>query len=198
MRSYNAVIERGRSGNSAMKTYRILFAGPGLSGRSTTITHLYDLCPAAARVTIRNISISMPQRRVIEASLQYTGAGVALSLLATPGSLYNSPLYEQVAAAADGIVFVIDSQFDRLEASAEEIRRNMDWVRQAGRDPSRIPCVIQYNKRDLPRIASIADLERDVNVMQWPYFESIATKGHGVVAPAEHVARALTGCGLIG
>ena len=109
---------------SAMRTYRILFAGPGLAGRHTTITQLYNLCPAAARARIG--PVSSPPTWSIEAVLQYADADVAFSLFATPGALYDSPLYEQAAAAADGFVFVIDSQFGRLEASTEQITRNID------------------------------------------------------------------------
>jgi len=80
----------------------------------------------------------------------------------------------------DGIVFVADSQIDRFEANVESLMNMHDNLSEHGLGTEKIPLVMQYNKRDLPRVVSVADLEKELNPSQAPFFEAVALRGSGV------------------
>jgi mutual gliding-motility protein MglA len=177
-------------------TLRILYAGPGLSGRTTTIKQICKLVPRGLHASAD--PIEGLKHWTMEATFLRHGAGpLTLSLFATGESLWYSPEREEAARVADALVFVVDSQFPRLDASRENIDRTTEYFLKAGRDISRVPVALQYNKRDLTEIASVQDLERVINIEGWPSFESIASRGQGVLAPLSRVVEKLSGVGLV-
>jgi signal recognition particle receptor subunit beta len=91
----------------------------------------------------------------------------------------------------DGIVFVADSQAERMEANIESfegLERSLD---KQGYDINKLPLVFQYNKRDLPGAVSVQELEATFNPMKRPYFEAVAFKGQGVMETLQAVSQAI-------
>lgn len=188
----------------AGRIYHILYAGPALAGRTTTLEALARQLDAGTDVRLRKSAFYGDARRLESAGLMeltflIPGSGRAarerdqVVLRATPGPLFSSTLYEDVTRCADGIVFVIDSQAERVQAAADVIARHERWLRQAGRSLAALPCVVQYNKRDLPTAAPISTLEAALNPRGWPFYEAVALRGTGVLKPFRDIVAQVTG-----
>jgi signal recognition particle receptor subunit beta len=80
----------------------------------------------------------------------------------------------------DGIVFVADSQIERMDANIESFENMKENLKEQSYDLAAIPYVIQYNKRDLSNIESIDNLQRELNRYNAPHFESVAVRGDGI------------------
>jgi len=80
----------------------------------------------------------------------------------------------------DGIVLVADSQIDRFDANVESLMNMHDNLAEHGLSLDKVPLVMQYNKRDLPRVVAVPDLERELNPSGVPFYEAVAFKGAGV------------------
>jgi len=89
----------------------------------------------------------------------------------------------------DGVVFVADSQIERMEANVESLENLKLNLAEQGYDLKNTPCVMQYNKRDLPNSAPLAECQRLLNAAQMPEFEACATTGVGVFETLKAIAR---------
>lgn len=173
---------------------RVLYAGPPLSGRTTTLTEICARAPSSVTRTRRQVRFGPTYW--LEATL--SAGDRQLALVATPGAVYHPPLREEVARVADAIVFVVDSQHARVEASRASIEEVAASLARAGRELASVPVVLSYNKRDLPTIASIEELERELNAPRWPFFETVATVGRGIMPPLSLISRAVLGTDILG
>src|ERR1041385_822545 len=97
-----------------------------------------------------------------------------------PGQVYYNSTRQLVLKGADGIVFVADSQDFALDANLESMQNLEDTLKRQGVRIREIPLLIQYNKRDLPNALPVAEIDKDVNKLGAPKFESVATTGLGV------------------
>ncbi|MDY0093310.1 MAG: GTPase domain-containing protein, partial [Candidatus Vecturithrix sp.] len=102
------------------------------------------------------------------------------NLYTVPGQVYYAYSRKVILNGVDGVVFVADSQFDRLEANLETLNDLENNLRQDGHKLNEFPWVIQYNKRDLPNVAPIQYLQLKLNKFNVPYFEAVSTQGNGV------------------
>ena len=107
-------------------------------------------------------------------------------------------VYEKVAPntrgklilkGVDGVVFVGDSQVERLDANIESMHNLYENLAEYGLDLREIPFVIQYNKRDLPNISSLDELQRELNPNLVPHFEAVAVRGIGVFDTLKAVSK---------
>jgi signal recognition particle receptor subunit beta len=108
------------------------------------------------------------------------GMRTKLQLYTVPGQVYYNSTRQLVLKGADGVVFVADSQDDALDGNLESIQNLEDNLKRQGTKIKDIPMVVQYNKRDLPNALSVAKLNRELNKLSAPHFESVATTGVGV------------------
>jgi hypothetical protein len=97
-----------------------------------------------------------------------------------PGQVYYNATRKLVLQGSDGVIFVVDSQRDKLEENLESWKDLEGNLREQGLDIRRIPLVIQYNKRDLPNILSVSELDHAINILKAPTFEAAAVTGEGV------------------
>src|SRR5258708_25984231 len=109
------------------------------------------------------------------------GMRTKLQLYAVPGQVYYNATRQLVLKGADVIVFVADSQDFALDANMESLQNLEDNLKRQSIRIREIPVVIQYNKRDLPNAMPLAEIDRDLNKLNAPKFESVATKRVGVV-----------------
>src|SRR2546428_5429509 len=103
-----------------------------------------------------------------------------LQLNKHPGLVFYNLKRKLVLKGADGVVFVADSQGKMLEANAESYKNLDDNLREMGLRIEEIPLVIQFNKRDLPHLASIEEMNAQINRHNAPFYEAVATSGIGV------------------
>lgn len=172
---------------------KIVYYGPGLSGKTTNLRVIHEHLPADAKSELRSIA-TVDERTLFFDFLpldlgEVGGFTIRVHLATVPGQ----PRYERtrraVLNAADGVVFVVDAGRGRLadnRLSLDELSRNL--VAQ-GKSLDAFPLVLQYNKTDLPDAVPAAELDRALNVLGAPRFESVAVTGLGVVETLRAIVR---------
>ena len=199
-RAHRWQVRRRVTGNDTMmlqaeRTYRILYAGPALSGRTTNLKYVSAQTDPAHRLGTERVPFESSYSLQTSFVHPY-GEGATpchVVLIATPGPVGCPPLDKEVARVADGIVFVIDSQTARVDAGLESIQSVEEHLRAGGRKLNQIPCVLQYNKRDLREIETINSLQRHMNKAEWPAYEAVARTGKGIIQTLDEMLRRLTG-----
>jgi signal recognition particle receptor subunit beta len=110
-------------------------------------------------------------------------------LYTVPGQVYYNASRRLILKGVDGLVFVADSQASRAEANIEAMHNLYENLETYGYELDKIPFAIQYNKRDMPGVLSMADLRAQINPLGVPDFEGIATKGQGVFETLSSVSK---------
>lgn len=163
---------------------KIVYYGAGLGGKTTNIKFIYAATNPDARGKM--ISLETKQERTLffdflPLSLPaIRGFKTRLHLYTVPGQLFYSASRKLIMKGADGVVFVADSQKERLEANLISLDDLEENLQAYGYEITRIPFVIQYNKRDLPNIMPTEELRTELNQWGVPDFEAIATSSSGV------------------
>lgn len=174
-------------------TCKIVYYGPGLCGKTTNLQYIYAKTNPAARGNM--ISLATETERTLFFDFLPLGLGeirgfkTRFHLYTVPGQVFYDASRKLILKGVDGVVFVADSQVDRLDAnleSAENLRINLA---EQGYDLDKIPYVIQYNKRDLPNIVPTEELSRLINYRGVPEFNAIAPTGTGVFETLKAVAK---------
>ena len=106
-----------------------------------------------------------------------------------PGQVFYDASRKLILKGVDGVVFVVDSQIERMEANIESLDNLRYNLQEQGYDLDKIPYVIQYNKRDLPNVAPVEQLREAFNPDSKPEFEAVATTGFGVFNTLKAVAK---------
>lgn len=172
---------------------KIIYAGPGLSGKTTNIQYIYDHTHDDLRGSM--ISLSPENERTLFFDFFPLGVGdtrgyqTRLHLYAIPGQTFYELSQQVILKAVDGIVFVADSQPARMEANIESFEKLTKHLGKLGYDMHRIPMVFQYNKRDMPGAVSVRELEATFNSMKRPYFEACAAQGKGVMETLQAISQ---------
>ena len=165
-------------------TAKIVYYGPGLCGKTTNLQFVYDSLPSNS--TSKMLSLATKTDRTLFFDFlpldlgKIRGMRTKLQLYTVPGQVYYNSTRQLVLKGADGIVFVADSQDFALDANLESMQNLEDNLKRQGVRLKEMPLVIQYNKRDLPNAMPTQELNAEINTMQVPAFESVATTGLGV------------------
>ncbi len=153
---------------------KIVYYGCGLSGKTTNLEIVHEKAPGDRKGELTSIATEGDRTLFFDFMPldlgKVGGMSTKFQLYTVPGQVYYNATRKLVLQGADGIVFVADSQRDKLE---ENLRDN-------GLDIRKIPLVIQYNKRDLPNVMSVEELEEKINIYDAPSFEAVAITGEGV------------------
>ena len=163
---------------------KIVYYGCGLSGKTTNLQYLYDRTTETSKGKL--ISLSSENERTLFFDFLPLDAGevrgfkTRFHLYTIPGQSFYEVSRQFILKGVDGIVFVVDSQRERLEANLESYESLEANLEAQGYDIHKIPLVIQYNKRDLSSAAPIIELSQTFNKRGVPEFEAIANKGIGV------------------
>jgi mutual gliding-motility protein MglA len=163
---------------------KIVYYGPGLCGKTTNLQHIYSRVPQETRGKMISLATEMDRTLFFDFLPlelgQIRGFRTRFHLYTVPGQVYYNASRKLILKGVDGLVFVADSQIDRFEANIESLMNMHDNLAELNLSIDKVPFVMQYNKRDLPRVVSIEDLERELNPRKAPCFESVAVRGVGV------------------
>jgi signal recognition particle receptor subunit beta len=163
---------------------KIVYYGPGLSGKTTNLLYVHSKVPANTRGKM--ISLATEADRTLYFDFlpinigTINGFAAKFQLYTVPGQVYYNATRKLVLRGVDGIIFVADSQADKMDENIESLTNLEENLREYGYDINDIPVVIQYNKRDLPGVLTAEQLNARLNVRGWSYFEASATLGNGV------------------
>jgi mutual gliding-motility protein MglA len=174
-------------------TVKIVYYGPGLSGKTTNLRYIHRKIDPAARGEL--ISLETDLERTYFFDLLPIKAGyigyfkVQFQLMTVPGQVYYEASRRNVLVGTDGLVFVADSQVPLLDAnleSLEGLRRNFQDQKV---DLMQVPMVFQYNKRDLDNLIPVETLNGLLNPRGLPWIEAAAVSGKGVFETLKEIAR---------
>jgi hypothetical protein len=146
---------------------KLVYYGPGLGGKTTNLEHVYGKVNPQARGKL--ISLATETERTLFFDFLPVDLGTVrgfktrFHLYTVPGQVYYNASRKLILKGVDGVVFVADSQLERMEANIESMQNLYDNMAEYGYDLTRIPFVVQYNKRDLPNAAPIKDLQAALN-----------------------------------
>lgn len=163
---------------------KIVYYGPGMSGKTTNLTHIYANIAPNLKGDLVQLN-TQEDRTIFFDFLQVAvgsikGMTPKFNLFTVPGQEYYAYSRKVILNGVDGVVFVADSQFSRLEANMntlEDFRTNLIRKKET---IETFPWVIQYNKRDLGSVAPMAYLQLKLNTWDVPVFEAVASDGIGV------------------
>jgi mutual gliding-motility protein MglA len=150
---------------------KLVYYGPGLGGKTTNLEYIYEKVAPASKGKM--ISLATETERTLFFDFLPVDLGTIrgfktrFHLYTVPGQVYYNASRKLILKGVDGVVFVGDSQLERMEANLESMQNLYDNMAQHGLDLTRLPFVIQYNKRDLPNAAPLAELQEALNP-GWP------------------------------
>ncbi|OLC47313.1 MAG: gliding-motility protein MglA [Gemmatimonadetes bacterium] len=167
-------------------TCKIVYYGPGRSGKTTNLHYVYGRVPESRRG--RMVSLATQTDRTLFFDFlpidlgQISGFTTRFQLYTVPGQVYYNATRRLVLQGADGVVFVADSQARQLDENIESLQNLQANLLDHGVDIRGMPLVLQYNKQDLPRelILTSADLDDALNFRSLPSFPADALHGVGV------------------
>jgi signal recognition particle receptor subunit beta len=165
-------------------TCKIVYYGPGRSGKTTNLQYIHSRVPWDRKGEM--VSLATEADRTLFFDFlplelgQISGFTTRFQLYTVPGQVYYNATRKLVLQGADGVVFVADSQKNQIESDMESFRNLHENLLEHGIDIRDIPVVIQYNKRDLPNVFSIEQLEEDLNFRNVPSYPASALLGEGV------------------
>jgi signal recognition particle receptor subunit beta len=165
-------------------TSKIVYYGPGRSGKTTNLQYIHGQVPEDRRG--RMVSLATETDRTLFFDFlpldlgTISGFQTRFQLYTVPGQVYYDATRKLVLQGADGVVFVADSQRAQRDENVESFRNLQVNLLEHGVDPRTIPIVLQYNKRDLPDVMSVEEMDDLLNYRDLPRFEAQALGGIGV------------------
>lgn len=163
---------------------KIVYYGPGLCGKTTNLQYVFRKTNPEHRGKM--ISLATETERTLffdflPLSLgDIKGFKTRFHLYTVPGQIFYDASRKLILKGVDGIVFVADSQIERMDANIESFENMRANLNEQGYDLAHIPYVIQYNKRDLPCVVPVTEMKKILNIDGVPDFEVIANTGIGV------------------
>jgi signal recognition particle receptor subunit beta len=172
---------------------KIVYYGPGLCGKTTNLQWIYDKTNPNAKGKL--ISLATETDRTLFFDFlplelgTVRGFKTRFHLYTVPGQVFYDASRKLILKGVDGVIFVADSQVERMDANAESIDNLMINLKTQGYDLMTIPYVLQLNKRDLPNVASVAEMVGLLKKKDEPVIEAVAPKGNGVFETLKAVAK---------
>ncbi|MBN1442495.1 MAG: GTPase [Planctomycetes bacterium] len=163
---------------------KIVYYGCGLSGKTTNLEVVHGKAPRNHVGELTSIATEGDRTLFFDflpLNLGHVaGMNTKFQIYTVPGQVYYNSTRKLVLQGADGIVFVADSRKGKMDENIESLQNLEENLRAYGMDIHTIPLVMQYNKRDLPDIYTIEELEEKLNRFSAPHFEAVAVTGEGV------------------
>ncbi len=174
-------------------TAKIVYYGPGLCGKTTNLMVIFDKLEPAQKGKM--LSLATKTDRTLFFDLLPVDIGkvgpfnLKIQLYTVPGQVFYNETRKLVLKGADAVVFVSDSQPSMVDSTRESFANLMENLEENNIDPNDTPIVIQFNKRDLPGVLSIEELQEALGFEGYPYIEAAAIKGEGVMATFHLVSK---------
>lgn len=174
---------------------KIVYYGPGLGGKTTNIQYIYQ------KTSMNNkgqmITLNTENERTLFFDFlpldlgEIRGFKTRFHLYTVPGQVFYEASRKLILRGVDGLVFVADSQVERMEANIESLNGLQKNLIEQGYDISKVPMVMQWNKRDLPNIVPVEDMQYQLNKLKLPAFEAVATNGKGVFETLKMISKSV-------
>jgi len=172
---------------------KLVYYGPGLGGKTANLQWIYDHTGTGQKGKM--ISLATETDRTLFFDFlpldlgTIRGFKARLHLYTVPGQVFYEASRKLILKGADGVVFVADSQEERLDANLETLENLREHLGEHNLDFTTIPYVLQLNKRDLPNILPADQLSQQLQVKGEPVVEAIAVSGKGVFETLREVAK---------
>ena len=172
---------------------KIVYYGPGLCGKTTNLQYIYDSTSPQAKGKL--ISLATETDRTLFFDFMPLELGTVrgfktrFHLYTVPGQVYYDASRKLILKGVDGVVFVADSQEERVDANIESLENLQDNLKTQGYDLMQVPYVLQLNKRDLPTAVPVEELKAELLKKNEPVFEACASDGTGVFDTLKAVAK---------
>jgi signal recognition particle receptor subunit beta len=172
---------------------KVVYYGPGLSGKTTNLEHIYSKLPKENKGKM--VSMKTRTDRTLFFDFLPIDVGevnkmkLRFLLYTVPGQVYYNATRKLVLKGVDAVVFVADSAPDRMQDNRESLQNLEENLNDLGLTLRSVPWVIQFNKRDLPNAVDKTIMYQELDTMQVPAFESVATTGEGVYETLEGIGR---------
>jgi hypothetical protein len=165
-------------------TAKIVYYGPGLCGKTTNLQFIHENLPGAIRGKMLSLATKTDRTLFFDFLPidlgEIRGMKTRVQLYTVPGQVFYNETRKLVLKGVDGIVFVADSQETMLGANVESFKNLEENLKGHGMKLADLPHVIQFNKRDLPKLSGIEDMNAALNKYNAPFYESVAVTGIGV------------------
>ena len=172
---------------------KIVYYGPGLCGKTTNLQYIFDSTAPQARGKL--ISLATETDRTLFFDFMPLELGTVrgfktrFHLYTVPGQVFYDASRKLILKGVDGIVFVADSQEQRMDVNVEALENLMSNLKEYGYDFNKIPYVLQLNKRDLPNILPVDLLSTELRKKNEPIVEAVAFQGVGVFETLKEIAK---------
>lgn len=173
---------------------KVVYYGPGLCGKTTNLQWIFDHTSKDSRGEM--VSLATETDRTLFFDLlpidvgSIAGFSTRIQLYTVPGQVFYNTTRKLVLKGVDGVVFVADSQRPMLQANIESFQNLEENLAEMGLSLDTIPVVLQYNKRDLPNICSVEELDQALNRNNWSGVEASALNGDGVLETLKTISKA--------
>ena len=174
-------------------TAKVVYYGPGLCGKTSNLKYIYDNLEEQGRGNMLTLATEADRTLFFDFLPMDLGTmrgfKVRLQLYTVPGQVFYEETRKRVLKGCDGVVLVADSQRSMQEANRESLAQLSQHLSENGFVFAEVPLVLQYNKRDLPDLLSIEEMDADLNPANMPFFEAVASEGIGVEDTLKAVIR---------
>jgi signal recognition particle receptor subunit beta len=172
---------------------KIVYYGPGLCGKTTNLQHIFESTAPQSRGKL--ISLATETDRTLFFDFMPLELGTVrgfktrFHLYTVPGQVFYDASRKLILKGVDGVVFVADSQEERMDANVESLYNLEENLQAQGYDLMKLPYVLQLNKRDLPNVIPVEDLTAELRRKEEPIVEAVASSGAGVFDTLKAVAK---------
>jgi hypothetical protein len=176
---------------------KIVYYGPGLSGKTTNLEYIYRKIDPSLRGDL--ITLKTREERTLYFDFlqlevgRIKGMKPKFNLYTIPGQVYYSHSRRIILRGVDGVVFVADSQADRMTENLDSLMDLEQNLIANGQSLDNFPWVLQYNKRDLPRVVPVSELNAKLNFHGTPTVEAVAYRGVGVLETLKAAIQSVVG-----
>lgn len=164
---------------------KVVYFGPGLSGKATNLHHIYKKLKPSCRGPFKSMNVQMDKMLFFDfmppGQASVGGYQVRYHVYTMTGNVTGSSSWKMVLKGVDGVVFVADSGPDSIKSNQESLKNLQFLLEGFGTTLQDIPCILQYNKCDLPSSVPVEELEHALNVIRLPVLNAVAIKGEGVL-----------------
>jgi mutual gliding-motility protein MglA len=175
--------------------FKIVYYGPGMCGKTTNLQIIHDKVPAQAKGKMASLATSQDRTLFFDflplKAEAIEGFVCKFQMYTVPGQVKYNSTRKLVLRSCDGVVFVADSQLSKMQENKESLLNLEENLQAQGDTLTKMPLVLQYNKRDVPNPAPIQYMDFLINngAKKNPIIEAAAIKGEGVLETLNAIAK---------